>query len=383
MWDVDGNEFIDLLNNYSSLVHGHCHPAIVAAVVDQLDRGFVFPAPSSLQADLAERISERFASIERLRFTNSGTEAVMVAIRAARAFTQRDVIVKAYGGYHGSWEQVALASNPDDASAGPEVATVSRRWADAGIPDSVRNLVRMVRYNDVDDLARIMREDGERVAAIILEPVIGESGIPATAEFLQQARALATDYGALLVLDEVVTARLDFGGVQRLRQCTPDLTTLGKIIGGGLPVGAFGGRADVMSIFDPRHGGGVPHHGTFNGNPLTMAAGCASLDLLTASEIARINGLGELLGGALEELCADHDLAMSVRTVGSLVCLADATPSLLDNIHRLGLENGLYFAPRGFFNISTPMDEDVIAEVIERLRATVGDLKGIVAKGLS
>lgn len=371
VWDVDGNEFVDLLNNYTSLVHGHAHPDVVRAVSKQLQLGTVFPAPSTLQAELAERICGRFPSVERVRFTNSGTEAVMMAVRTARAFTGRDLIVKAHGGYHGSWEQVALESNIEDAAAGAQKRAPARRWANAGIPAAVRALVRMVTYNDARELEDVMQEVGDQAAAVLLEPAIGEAGIAATPEFLATARSATTRHGALLILDEVVTARLDVGGMQTVLGCSPDLTTLGKIIGGGLPVGAFGGRADVMGLFDPSRDDALPHHGTFNGNPLTMAAGCASLDLLTREEIRRINGLGEELGEALRGLCAEASLPLDVRTVGSLVHLGDAPLPLLLGLHRAALEQGLYFAPRGLLNISTAMDGAALEQIVERLRSTV------------
>ncbi len=380
LWDVDGNEFIDLLNNYTSLVHGHAHPAIVAAVGAQLSRGTAFPAPSLLQAELAERICGRIASIERVRFTNSGTEAVMMGIRAARAFTGRDLVVKAHGGYHGSWDQVATES--DIHTVGEKRRSpAAQRWANTGIPSSVQSLVRMVPYNDPAAVGALMSEIGDEVAAIVLEPAIGEAGISATPEFLRAAREASSRSGALLVLDEVVTARLAHGGFQSGFDCQPDLTILGKIIGGGLPVGAFGGRAEVMDIFDPRRADSVPHHGTFNGNPLTMAAGCVSLDLLTPAEIQRINDLGSSIGAALQQLCLAADLPIVVRTVGSLIHLSDAPADVLEAMHRAGLEHGLYFAPRGLLNTSTAMDADVAQSVVERLGLTVEAAAASRARG--
>lgn len=380
VWDVDGNEFIDLLNNYTSLVHGHAHPAIVAAVETQLRRGTAFPSPSLLQAELAERICDRIASIDRVRFTNSGTEAVMMGVRVARAFTGRDLIVKAHGGYHGSWDQVATES--DIHTVGEKrSSSAARRWANAGIPSSVQSLVRMVPYNDPAAVEALMSEVGDDVAAILLEPAIGEAGISATPEFLQAARDAASRHGALLILDEVVTARLAYGGYQSVVECRPDLTILGKIIGGGLPVGAFGGRAEVMDMFDPRRPDSVPHHGTFNGNPLTMAAGGVSLDLLTSGEIQRINELGASIGSALEQLCRDADLPIVVRTVGSLVHLSGAPVDVLLAVHRAGLEHGLYFAPRGLLNTSTAMDSDIEQTVVERLGLTVHAAAESLAEG--
>ena len=377
--DLDGNEYIDVLNNYTSLIHGHGHPRIVEAIVSQASRGMLFPAPGVGQAELAERITGRIASIERVRFTNSGSEAVMMAIRAARAFTGREAIVKARGGYHGSWEQVA-ASSPDEGSGEQELSEAAgrpRRRSDAGIPAAVRRLVHEVTYNDTPDLEMVMAEHGRSAAAIILEPVIGEETIPGDPIFLAAARRLATEHGAVLVFDEVVTARLHVGGVQTAVGISPDLTTLGKIIGGGLPVGAFGGRAEIMAIFDPRQADYLPHHGTFNGNALTMAAGCVSLDLLTQAEIERINGLGDELAQGLATTFASLSAPFSVTSVGSLVLIHAQQPGQLPPLHRAALEEGVYLAPRGLMSVSTPMDASTIDDVVARMgRAVARTVRG-------
>jgi glutamate-1-semialdehyde 2,1-aminomutase len=377
--DIDGNEYIDVLNNYTSTVHGHGHPKIVEAIVGQASRGMLFPAPGVGQAELAERITGRIASIEHVRFTNSGTEAVMMAVRAARAFTGRDAIVKARGGYHGSWEQVAASPDANGVPAAEvsEAAGRPRRRSDAGIPTAVRRLVHEVTYNDTADLERAMAEHGASVAAVILEPVIGEETIRGDLGFLAAARRLATEHGAVLIFDEVVTARLHFGGIQTSIGISPDLTTLGKIIGGGLPVGAFGGRADIMAIFDPRQPDYLPHHGTFNGNALTMAAGCVSLDLLSQSEIDRINLLGDQLAAGLSSTFEAASVPFSVTSVGSLVLIHAASNGDLAGLHRAALEEGVYLAPRGLMSVSTAMDAATIQDVIERMgRAVARAVRG-------
>ncbi len=363
VWDVDGNAYIDLLNNYTSLVHGHAHPRIVAAVVDQAGQGFCFSAPHRSQAELAARITDRVESVEHLRFTNSGTEAVMQAVRAARAATGRTRIVKAHGGYHGSWEQVPMVLEEA-----------------IGTPPAVGDLITWVDYNDVAGLERAMAEGGSDVAAIILEPVLGGGGIiAASAAFLAAARRLATQHGALLILDEVITARLDRGGYQRVLGVRPDLTTFGKIIGGGLPVGAVGGSAEAMAVFDPRRPGHIDHGGTFNGNPMTMVAGCASVDLLDDAAIATLNELGSRLAEGLAR-CLEHGpVPGTVTSAGSLVQIhlgttgpirswadVDLATPLLDVVHRACLEEGVYFARRGMLNVSTAMDDAVVDDVIRR-----------------
>jgi glutamate-1-semialdehyde 2,1-aminomutase len=363
--DADGNEFIDLLNNYTASVHGHALPAINEAMSQQAALGTVFPAPSELQAELAERIVGRVASVEKVRFANSGTEAVMMAVRGARAFTGRERIIKAEGAYNGMWEQVPV-SWPQDPYR-------------AAMPEGVRKLVRMVDYNDVDQLEAAM--EGDEVAAIILEPVTGTGVFAGTPEYFAAARRLADEHGALLICDEVITLRLGVGGFQEVLGVRPDLTTMGKIIGGGLPVGAFGGRADVMEVFDPRAPDHLHHSGTFNGNLMTMAAGCVALDLLTQGEIARINALGERLAEGLRRSLAKRpDLHGVVNNRGSLLHVNFGTEGEvrtfsdlnLDSpmaaaFHLAALDEGVYFAPRGFMNTSTAMDEQTIDDALGAL----------------
>ena len=365
--DADGNEFIDLLNNYTASVHGHAVPAVNEAMREQAALGTVFPAPGEPQAELAERITGRVASVEKVRFANSGTEAVMMAVRGARAFTGREKVVKAKGGYNGMWEQVPISppNGPD-----PYQATM---------PEGVRKLVRMVDYNDVEALEAVMESDGLEVAAILLEPVTGTGVFEGTPEYLAAARRLADEHGALLICDEVITLRLAFGGYQEILGIRPDLTTMGKIIGGGLPVGAFGGRSDVMAIFDPSAPHHLHHSGTFNGNLMTMAAGRVTLDLLTQEEIERMNALGERLADGLRRTLAERpDLKGVVNGCGSLVHVNFGTDGEVRNysdlnldspvaaaFHLAALDEGVYFAPRGFMNTSTAMDEQVVDDVLE------------------
>jgi glutamate-1-semialdehyde 2,1-aminomutase len=372
--DVDGNEFIDLLNNYTASVHGHALPAINEAISNQAALGTVFPAPSELQAELAERIVGRVASVEKVRFANSGTEAVMMAVRGARAFTGREKIIKAEGSYNGMWEQVPV-SWPQDPYR-------------AAMPEGVRELVRMVDYNDVGQLEAAMEEEGDEVASIILEPVTGTGVFAGTPEYFAAARRLADEHGALLICDEVITLRLGVGGFQEVIGIRPDLTTMGKIIGGGLPVGAFGGRADVMETFDPRSPDHLHHSGTFNGNLMTMAAGCVTLDLLTHGEIERINALGEWLAeGLRRSLAGRPDLRGVVNNCGSLLHVNFGTEGevrkfsdlkrgspMAAAFHLAALDEGVYFAPRGFMNTSTAMDEQVVYEALEACSRAIGTL---------
>jgi len=344
--DVDGNSYVDLLNNYTSLIHGHAHPQITERIQRAAADGTVFASPIKSQMDLAERIAARFPSIDLVRFTNSGSEAVMSAVRAARAFTGRDLIVQARGSYHGSWEQISSLGSGVEAGL-------------QGIPGPVQSLIRPVAFNEVADLEAVMSADGDKVAAVLLEPVLGQTIDEGTHQFLGAAQDLARRHGALFVLDEVITARLSAGGRQAQLGLEPDLTTLGKIIGGGLPIGAFGGRRDIMEMFDPRGETPLAHHGTFNGNSLSMEAGIASLELLPASEIERIDELGRLLQDGIQSTARSLGFPAEVRRVGSILTLE--TP-LLRAVHREALNHGVFIAPRGQMSISTPMDETVIDE---------------------
>jgi glutamate-1-semialdehyde 2,1-aminomutase len=243
----------------------------------------------------------------------------------------------------------------------------------------VRNLLRMVDYNDVHQLEAAMEAEGEEVAAILLEPVTGTGVFTGTPEYFAAARRLADEHGALLICDEVITLRLAVGGRQEVLDVRPDLTTLGKIIGGGLPVGAFGGRADVMEVFDPRSPRHLHHSGTFNGNLMTMAAGCVMLDLLTHSEIERINALGERLADGLRRSLSEMpDLHGVVNNCGSLLHVNFGTKGevrkfsdlntdspVAASFHLAALDEGVYFAPRGFMNTSTAMDEQKIDDALE------------------
>jgi glutamate-1-semialdehyde 2,1-aminomutase len=370
LWDVDGNEYIDLLSNYSALIHGHAAPAIVAAVERAMRSGSAHPAPLAIQADLAERICARVPSIEKVRFTNSGTESVMVAVRAARAITGRDRVVKAIGGYHGSWDQVALGASEDEDIAAGRANGAGPAHGEPGIPARVAEMLSSVSYNDIPALEATMSEVGHEVAAILLEPVLGHVIEPGTRNYLMRARELADEYGALLILDEVITLRLHEGGVQTALGVTPDLTTLGKVIGGGLPVAGLGGRDDLMEIFDPRTTPSIEHHGTFNGNTLGMAAGCASLDLLPQPEIDRINALGDRLAEGLTELLAASPLALSLTSTGSLMNIRGDAGEL-GRLHRAALDAGVYMAPRGMLCTSTAMDEGVVDEALERIGEAV------------
>lgn len=376
LWDVDGNEFIDILNNYTALVLGHADQRVVDALVEQAAAGTAFPAPGERQAELGELIRERIASVEAVRFTNSGTEAVMQAVKVARAYTRRPEIVKIDGGYHGSWEQV------------PSTTAAYAGLSGHTVPEAVRSLLHMVPINDVDRLTEVVENGKDRIAALLIVPVLGDGVLACAPKYVAAARALCDRHGIVLIFDEIITARLHFGGYQAVLGVRPDLTTLGKIIGGGLPVGAVAGRADILSLFDPRQPVHISHPGTFNGNPMTMAAGCATLKAYTPAEIERLNALGARLGEGLQRSFDAHGVPAVVNVCGSLLHthIGRTEPvrtwgdvwlgnPALTSFHRLALDEGVYLAPRGLIALSTPMDDGIVDLVVARLDNAIGRLK--------
>jgi glutamate-1-semialdehyde 2,1-aminomutase len=295
--DLDGNRYLDFLNNYTSLVHGHAHPALIEAARGQLPSGAVYASPMLGQVELAELICARVPSVEQLRFTNSGTEATMLSVRAARAYTGRDGIVKMRGSYHGSHDLAAATADPE---------------ADRGIPSGLRQDLYFAPFNDLAFMENLLQEQSGGIAAILLEPVPNAGGIPLPQTgYLQGLRELADRYNVLLIFDEVVTLRLHEGGYQTIAGVRPDLTAMGKIIGGGFAVGAFGGKREIMQQFNPERAEHISHSGTFNGHSATMAAGMASLRELDQAAINRINSLGDALALGFTEAFAEAGIVGS------------------------------------------------------------------------
>ena len=315
LYDVDGNELLDLTNNASSLIHGHAHPAIVRAIAEQAARGTAWNAPSEPQLRLAETLRERVPSLERVRFCNSGTEANMMAIKAARAFTGRDRILKMDGAYHGTYEGTELDATEDASPTGaaPRLAPVSR-----GIPRNETDNVLVAPFDDAAAAERLIATYRDELAAAVVTPVFTRRGLtPPSSGYLRSLREATRRHAVLLVFDEVISFRLARGGAQERFGVAPDLTALGKIVGGGLPVGAFGGRADVMELFAPERPA-IHHAGTFNGNPLTMAAGIATLELLTPDAFARLERLAERLRTRVERVADEAGVPLRIVVVGSL-----------------------------------------------------------------
>jgi len=381
IWDADGHERIDFNGNYTSLILGHAPAAVVAAVQEVAARGLSFPAPSEHELRLAEALTRRVPSCEQVRFTNSGTEATMLAIRGARAHTGRPKIAKFEGSYHGThdWVQVSITPPVEGAGSRKRPKAVP---AGAGVPDAVLKQVVVLPWNEPEAALKLIDKHAAQLACVICEPVQGAAGVIPPAEgVLQALREVTARHGIVLIFDEVITFRLGPGGAQALMGVTPDMTTFGKIIGGGLPVGAFGGRTDIMAVFDPR--GGKPRvaqGGTFNANPLTMVAGLATLKALTAEVYVELDRLGEALREKVRRLFRARKVKAQVTGVGSLFCLHWTPKRVVDFRSSrpldpeqplrtyLGLLNeGVLLSQRGMGAVSTAMRDGEIDRFVDAL----------------
>jgi glutamate-1-semialdehyde 2,1-aminomutase len=331
VWDVDGADRLDFNGNYTSLILGHAPPEVVKAVQEVLLGGLSFPGPTEHEIRLAEMLMRRVPSLESVRFTNSGTEATMNAVRLARAFTGRVKIAKFEGAFHGTHDSVMVSVTPDPRTAGSRKRPKPIAWSE-GIPPAVVKNVVVLPWNDADACEAILEKEGSSIAAVLVDPLLGIGGIvPPVEGFFQRLRDVTARHGMLLIFDEVISFRIAWGGAQERFGVRPDLTTFGKIIGGGLPVGAFGGRRDIMECYDPRRGGArISHGGTFNANPITMAAGAATLDALTPEAYERLDALGDRLRSGVTRLLESTRHRGQVSGVGSLFCLHWTTEPLTD-----------------------------------------------------
>ncbi|MGE0714843.1 MAG: aspartate aminotransferase family protein [Alphaproteobacteria bacterium] len=367
LWDADGHQYRDFLGEYTAGLYGHSHPAIMKAIRAALEGGIALGGPNIVEAKLARLVCDRFPSIDSIRFTNSGTEGNLLAVSAARAFTKRSKILVMQGGYHGG---VFYFSGPTPLNA-PFPFVFGR-------------------YNDSDATAAVIREHAAELAAVIVEPMMGGGGcIPADFAFLAMLREEATKAGALLIFDEVMTSRLSPGGIQLLSGVTPDMTSLGKYIGGGLTFGAFGGRADIMAHFDPSRADAWPHAGTFNNNILTMSAGVAGLTEVYPAEVAvSLNARGDALRERLNALARTRGMPVQFTGRGSMMNIhaglapvrgpddTKRTPQgLRDLFHMDMLARGIYVARRGMINLSVPLtdaDYDVLVAAVDEFLTVRG-----------
>jgi glutamate-1-semialdehyde 2,1-aminomutase len=389
--DVDGTERLDFIQNYTALILGHAHPAVAAAIHERADRGTAFAATNPFEVDLATELTGRVPSVERVRFLSSGTEATMFAMRLARVFTGRTAIARVEGGYHGTHDVAEVSAHPDLALAGPDHEPVAVADS-AGTPPWALEQTVVLPFNDPDAAETILRREAGRLAGVIVEPVLGAGGmIPAWPEFLERLRSVTAELGLVLIFDEVISLRVAPGGGQERYGVTPDLTTMGKIIGGGLPVAAFGGSPALMDLLDPDREGGLAQGGTYNGNPLGMAAGLAALRELTPPVYARLEELGDRLREGLQAVFDRHDVAAQVTGVASLFQVHFTSQPVTDyraaarGDHALGrafflemLNRGILLAPRGAGAICTPMGD---AEVDAFLTAADGAAARVAGAG--
>lgn len=335
--DVDGHRAIDLQNNYTALVHGHAFAPVAQAAMAALAQGSAFGLPTLSEIELAECLAERVGWAERWRFANSGTEAVMMAVRAARAATGRDGLLRFANCYHGSWDAVV-------------------RRGSHGVPAAAQRDVLTLELGDEQAFVDALEEHAGRIAAVLLDPMPNRAGLrPLEPSFVRLVRAQTERHGIALVLDEVITFRLAPGGLHSLYGIEGDLIALGKMIGGGFPVGAVGGRRAFMDVFDPRRPDAVAHGGTFSANPVTMRAGLAALEAFGLAEIERANVLGEGLRVGLRER------GWSVSGQGSLLQIQAQDPTAL--WWRL-YEAGVLIAGNGLICISTPMDWRIVEKTL-------------------
>jgi glutamate-1-semialdehyde 2,1-aminomutase len=359
--DADGFRYVNLVGEHSAGLYGHSHPVIKTAVAEALENGFNLAAHNLYEIQLAKIICERFPSIERVRFTNSGTEANLLAIATARALTQRPKVIAFEDGYHGGLLY----------------------FAGGGLPINAPFPFVMAKYNDLEGTRTLIREQPGEIACVIIEPMLGGGGcIAANREFLAMLREETRKAGVLLIFDEVMTSRFKGGGAQGLWGITPDLTALGKYLGGGMTFGAFGGQADIMSIYDPRRQDAIPHAGTFNNNVVTMAAGIAGLSkLFTPERAVQLHDFGESTIRRLNGVLQGMNARLAVTGVGSLMMFHDlaAGPVGAGSLRREDarlkqllyldlLEQGYFIGPRNFLALSLEVNEAMVDGLVEALR---------------
>ena len=377
--DEDGQDYIDYIGAYGPLILGHRHPSVVAALKEAVDRGTAFGAPTALEVQMAKRVTELVPSVDVVRMVNSGTEATLSAIRLARAATGRDGIVKFEGCYHGHGDSFLIKAGSGALTMGVPDSP--------GVPASLASLTHSATFNDLASVQGVLAAEPDAIAAVIVEPVAGNMGVvPPAKGFLEGLRELSTEYGALLIFDEVMTGfRISRGGAQELYGVTPDLTTLGKVIGGGLPVGAYGGRRDLMEQVAPA--GPVYQAGTLSGNPLAMIAGLAQLEALeTSNAWERLESTSELLETGMRDILEELGLPLALNRVGSMMTLfftegevtnfeqaTSANTKHHARFFRNMLESGIHLPPSQFeaLFVSLAHEQDDVDRTLEAIRQSL------------
>lgn len=387
--DVEGQERIDFLNNFTSLILGHADPEVTAAARDRIERGTAFAGPTEADVELAELLVARVPAIDRIRFCNSGSEAVMLAVKAARAFTGRPGLAKIEGAYHGIYDyaQISEVSSPSNWGPADRPASVP----DAGTAPGAGADVVVMPWNDAEACERLLEENNDRLAAVILDPLpLGLSMIAPLPGFLERVVAAARRHGILVIADEILNFRLEYPGAFAGIGITPDIVCLAKIIGGGFPVGAVGGRADIMEVFDHRRPNPVHHGGTYNGNPVSMVAGLVTMRRMTPDAYTTLNRLGDSLREQLAAMLSSRGIAAQVFGRGSLfsVRLTSATlrnwrdvnnhtrsEPIYGKICHAMLGRGILMSQRGIMgSLSLPMGPSEIGTFVDALDDTLASL---------
>jgi glutamate-1-semialdehyde 2,1-aminomutase len=379
--DVDGNRYIDYICSWGPLILGHAHPDVVNKVKETAEKGTSFGAPTELETKMAKMVTERMPSVDIVRMVNSGTEATMSAIRLARAYTKRTKILKFEGSYHGHSDSLLI-------KAGSGVATLGLPDS-PGVPMDLAQSTLTVPYNDLDSVRLAFEKFGEEIAAVIVEPVAGNMGVvPPQPGFLEGIREITEQYGTVLIFDEVMTGfRVDYYSAQGRYNIMPDLTTMGKVIGGGLPVGAFGGKREIMEMIAPV--GPVYQAGTLSGNPLAMAAGTATLEAMTPQAYEELEKKGAMLEEGMKQNAEEAGVPHHINRVGSMVCLfftdeevtsyeqaKSSDTGLFASYYKNMLEEGILLPPSQFEGMFVSMahSESDIERTIEANRRTLKKL---------
>ncbi|NIP26545.1 MAG: glutamate-1-semialdehyde 2,1-aminomutase [Phycisphaerae bacterium] len=383
IYDIDGNEYIDYVCSWGPMILGHAHPGVLEAVQEAVKKGTSFGAPTLAETQLAEKIIAAFDSIEKVRLVSSGTEAVMSAIRLARSFTKKDLVIKMAGCYHGHSDSLLVAAGSGLAETGTP--------SSAGVPDAIANLTIVIPYNDIDAVKKAFQMHAGKIAAVLVEPVAANMGVvPPIAGYLQTLRDLCDNDNALLIFDEVITGfRLAVGGAQQLFSMNADITCLGKIIGGGLPAAAVGGRADIMNTLAP--GGPVYQAGTLSGNPIATAAANATLDILTQPDCyQKLESSAAMLEAGLAGAAKDANIPVTINRVGSIMScfftdkpIRNFTDVQSTNIKRFKsffadmLSHGIYLAPSAYeaMFVSLAHSQQDIEKTVEAAKNTFQKLK--------
>jgi glutamate-1-semialdehyde 2,1-aminomutase len=369
VFDVDGNDYLDLSNNYTCLVHGHAFPPVVEAVQKAAARGTTWAAKALPQIELAELITSRVKSVDEVKFANSGAEAVQHALLVARGYNGRSKILVSEYSYHGHFIDPFgyTGTDSDNDRSALFVQAYVAEW------------------NNAESFERILEEHGDEITAVLLEPWLGAGGmIGASKEFFQRVQAAATKAGALCILDEATVFRLDVGGAQALIDFEPDLTVLGKIIGGGLPAGGYGGKREFMELANPKTGT-VHVSGTFSGNPVTTSAGLASNRELTKEKIDKMALQMEIIDNELRKSAANYGVPFSARRIGSLMnaWFSEELPAanhvrtdeaLATKFHLACMTNGIFGVPRTLLNVTTATSDEDVSEITQRLDAVMADM---------